>query len=292
MAKAKQPYNKAGSMIEGDATEKPAQPGKSSSTRASAKTFKAAKDLSRLKKSESVFLTALVALVLSVIAIGFASWAVWKNYQRAIIAPSNIEVGLSDKDVSEFVKKRFAILEAKIAAHEDSQQQAIAALSQRLDKGAAFGLTSNADNNQNSKMAQRINQRFIALEKIVKDLAAATTSNSSGENANEPSGSDLSLKSDHARILIVGGLLADNMAGAPLDRWIELLEKLADQGVTIPNLAQLRFAATPTPKHPLFLIRTAHGLAPKMAAALNQVNEDAGLLDKMGAKSPASSFTW
>ena len=284
MAKAKQPYKEASTMIEGDAMEKSGQLKKSSSTSGSAETFEAAKDFSRSKKSEPVFLIASVALVLSFVAIGFSSVLIWKSYQRVAIDSSHSEESLSFKEVSEFVKNRFAMLEAKIAAGEDSRQKAIAALSQRLDKGATFGPISNVDSDQNSKMAERINQRFIALEAIVKDLADAAVSNTTDETVNGSISSDLSFGSDQAIILIVSGLLADNMAGAPLDRWIELLQKAADQGVTIPNLAQLRIAANPTPKHPLILIRTGHHLIPKMAAALNQVNEDAGFLEKMGAK--------
>lgn len=284
MTKGKQPSRKTGNMIKGDVTEKPGRSGKSRSTRAPAKTSEAAKDLGRLEKSEPVFLIALVALVLSFVAIGLSSFVIWKSNQIAALDPFKSELDLLSKELSEFVEKRFAVLEAKIAVDERSQQQVIAALSQRLDKGAVVGLPSNADGNQNLNVAESINQRFIALETIVKDLTAEPTSNTVAESADMSVGPDLDLTPDRASILIVSGLLADNMAGAPLDRWIELLQMAADRGVNIPNLAQLRIAATPTPKHPLILIRTAHDLIPKMAAALNRVNEDAGFLEKTGAK--------
>ena len=72
--------------------------------------------------------------------------------------------------------------------------------------------------------------------------------------------------------------------GAPLNRWINLLQVLADQGATIPDLDQLRIAATPTPERSLSLIQTAYDLVPQMIKSLNQTDNDTGFLEKAGAK--------
>ena len=79
------------------------------------------------------------------------------------------------------------------------------------------------------------------------------------------------------------------MMGAPLNRWINLLQVLADQGANIPDLDQLRVAATPTPERSIGLIQAAHDLVPQMAKALNQADNDSGFLEKL-APSSASLF--
>ena len=126
----------------------------------------------------------------------------------------------------------------------------------------------------------------------VKDLTAAmtikladvTATNTTGADINRKASSDFSVTPDQASLLIVSGLLADNMAGASINRWIDLMQVLTDQGVTIPDLDKLRIAATPTPERSLSLIRTAYDLVPQMTEALNRSNDDAGFLEKTSAK--------
>ena len=145
-------------------------------------------------------------------------------------------------------------------------------------------------------MAARIDQRFVALEMAVKDLAAVITkkradtivSNMAGVGANKKASSDFSLTSDQASLLIISGLLADNMMGAPLNRWINLLQVLATRR-KYPDLDQLRIAATPTPERSIGLIQAAYDLVPQMTKALNQADNDSGFLEKL-APSSASLF--
>ena len=288
MAKAKQPSAKTDDMIEGDVLEKPAQARESRPSGASAKATQS------VQTSGPVLLIALASLVSSVIALGFASFAVWQNDEIAAV----------DESKSEAVEKRFAASEATIAANEISQQKAIVALRKRVDQlsNAAFSnnlvdidkTSSNDAENKNDtkRVAARIDQRFVALETAVKDLAAVmtkkwedtTVSNVAGFGANEKASSDFSITPDQASLLIISGLLADNMMGAPLNRWINLLQVLADQGATIPDLEQLRIAATPTPEPSLSLIQAAYDLVPQMTKALNQADNDSGFLEKTGAK--------
>ena len=287
MAKAKQPSTKRDEMIEGDVLEKPAQARESRPSGASAKATRS------VPTSGPVLLIALASLVLSVIALGFASFAVWQNDQIAAV----------DGSKSEAVEKRFAASDATIEANKISQQKAIVALRKQVD-ALSNALSNNlidtdkpsyndaANKNDTKRVAARIDQRFVALEMAVKDLAAAmtkkradtTVSNVAGVGANEKASSDFSITPDQASLLIISGLLADNMMGAPLNRWINLLQVLADQGATIPDLDQLRIAATPTPERSLVLIQAANDLVPLMTKALNQADHDSGFLEKTGAK--------
>lgn len=263
MTKLKQPSANVGDMIEGNLVEKPIQPGKSSPS---------------AKESGRIFLTSLAALVLSGIALGFASFAVWQNSQTTIVAtPPTSGVALS-----EATKQRFTAVNAKIVANGKSQRQAIAALNQRLDQQATDFSLDNAE-----MVGAEIDQRFAALEMMVQDLSTAIqiqTANETDEVANNEAGSAFSITPDQVSLLIISGLLADNMAGASLDRWTALLQGLTDQGVSIPNLAQLLMVANPTPERPLYLIRTAFDLVPQMTAALSQATDDAGFLKRTAAK--------
>ena len=288
MAKAKQPFTKRDEMIEGDVLEKPAQATESHPSGASAKATRP------VPTSGPVILIALASLVLSVIALGFASFAVWQNDRIAAV----------DESKSEAVEKRFAASDATIEANKISQQKDIVALKKQVDALSNAAFSNNlidtektskndaANKTDTKRVAARIDQRFVALEMAVKDLAAVitkkradtTVSNMAGIGANKKASSDFSLTSDQASLLIISGLLADNMMGAPLNRWINLLQVLADQGANIPDLDQLRVAATPTPERSIGLIQAAHDLVPQMTKALNQADNDSGFLEKTGAK--------
>ena len=117
MAKAKQPSTKRDEMIEGDVLEKPAQAKESRPSGASAKATRP------VPTSGPVLLIALASLVLSVIALGFATFAVWQNDQIAAV----------DESKSESVEKRFAASDATIEANKISQQKDIVALKKQVD---------------------------------------------------------------------------------------------------------------------------------------------------------------
>ena len=113
MAKVKQTSTKRDEVIEGDVLEKPTQAKGSHPPGASAKATRL------VQAREPVLLIALASIVLSVVALGFASFAVWQNDQVAVVVGSQLEA----------VDKRFAALDATIEANEISQQKAIVALS-------------------------------------------------------------------------------------------------------------------------------------------------------------------
>jgi hypothetical protein len=85
-------------------------------------------------------------------------------------------------------------------------------------------------------------------------------------------------------LLILSGLLADNLAGQRLDRWLSLLQGLANRGANITGLATLQSAANPMPDSPHQLLQKAYDLVPQMTAALNHAADDAGFLEKTVAK--------
>ena len=261
MAKLMKSPAELGDMIEGDAVEKSVQPEK---THLSA------------KQAGFIFVTAVAAFILALIALGLASFVVWQKSQQGAI---------SLQPPSEATEQQFAALKSKIEANEKNQQQAITALNQLLDQQATTKAIYSADDGQ--VVTAGMGQRFAALEEAVKDLAAAAKVGSL-DNAdgivNKEARSNFSITPDQVSLLIVSGLLADNMAGASLDRWIILLQELADQGSAIPDLAQFRMAAIPTPERPLYLIQTAYDLLPQMTAGLSRVTNDAGFLEKTRAK--------
>ena len=84
--------------------------------------------------------------------------------------------------------------------------------------------------------------------------------------------------------MVVSGLLADNLAGQPLDRWLALLEGLANRGANITGLAPLQNAANPMPDSQHQLLQKAYDLVPQMTTALNHAADNAGFLEKTGAK--------
>ena len=116
MAKVKQTSTKRDEVIEGDVLEKPAQARESRPSGSSAKATRS------VPTPGPVLLIALASLVLSVVALGFASFAVWQNDQVAVVDGSKLEA----------VEKRFAALEATIEANKISQQEAVVALSNNI----------------------------------------------------------------------------------------------------------------------------------------------------------------
>ncbi len=282
MAKVKQPSAKTDDMIEVDVLENTAQAQEARPSGAVPKTFR------------PVLLIALASFFLSFIALVFAIFALWQGNQIAALEGSKLNT----------FEKRFAASKEEIGAGIISQQKAIVALGKRFDQLSNAALSNNpvdtgkdlendtANKNDTKHVAEKIDERLVSLERTVQELVASTPAQPSAAVFNDPvrdklgrqDSSYLTAKPDQASLLIASGLLADNMVGAPLDRWIDLLQGQVDRGVVIPNLAQLRILANPTPKRPFSLIRDAHDLIPEMAKALYQANHGAGFMEQVGAK--------
>lgn len=260
------------------------------------------------------------ALGLSVFAIGLAGFAIWQHRHhaaemavaRAAVAnQQNLEKrqtspGHTSQDINSAIDQaaldeRLAGLMARLARERESQQAAFAALQDQLAK-----IVSNAAPNQVLDLASSdlatwradMDRRFAALEAGLADRAIRKTPSQAAQGsqaaqetsvpadpANRLSTSQAGLPSTgQTGLLVVSGLLADNLAGQPLDRWVQLLQGLVDRGVPVAGLDQLRQMANPLPASAPQLIQDAYNLVPQMTTALNRAGDNAGFLEKIGAK--------
>ena len=301
MAKSKQPSAKMSDTIDGDAVEKPAR--QTAPPHASTSKDSQTEPSPRGPSYSASSLIALAALVLSVFAVGLAGFIIWQQRQNtadiaALMPVSNSDTGeLADIANSDLVD-RLAALESQLATDRQSQQSALEALQGQM---AAPSPTPN-DNSQNNDfrsdakaniatIQNDMDQRFAALEAALASQALPVKAGEGvSDNANSLPAADTQPANASKQItaptglLIVSGLLADNLAGQPLDRWLSLLQGLADRGANITGLAPLQNAANPMPDSPLQLLQKAYDLVPQMTAALNHAADNAGFLEKTGAK--------
>ena len=315
MAKSKRPSAKIGDTIDGDAVEKPADqtapPHASASKHSQTAPPPSGPSSGVLSNAGSLFTFA--ALALSMIAIGLAGFAVWQQRQNTVdiaalmpasnsdakesanianLGPSNSEEGNSD------LADRLAALESQLAADRQSQQSALAALQDQL--GALS--SPPADNIQNNDFGSDakadiatirndMDQRFAALEAaLANQVPPVKAGEVAGDNADsqpaavkQPASTSPQMTAPTG-LLVVSGLLADNLAGKPLDRWLSLLQGLDDRSANITGLAPLQNAANPMPDSQHQLLQKAYNLVPQMTAALNHAADNAGFLEKTGAK--------
>ena len=319
MAKSKRPSAKTsdtidGDTIDGDAVEKPTDqtaPPHASASKHS-QTAPPPSGLSGGHSSNAGFLITFAAVALSVFAIGLASFAIWQQRQNtadiaALMPASNSDAtesanitnmepnnsGPSGSDLAD----RLAALESQLAADRQSQQSALAALQDQMATPPPS--TDNSQNNDFGSDAKAdiaairndMDQRFAALEAA---LANQTLPVKAGKNASDNADSQPAAGTQPANtspqmteptgLLVVSGLLADNLAGQPLERWLSLLQGLADRGANITGLAPLQNAANPMPDSQHQLLQKAYNLVPQMTAALNHAADNAGFLEKTGAK--------
>jgi hypothetical protein len=320
MAKSKRPSAKTGDTIDGDAIEKPADqtaPPHASASKHS-QTAPPPSGLSSGPSSNAGSLITFAALALSVFAIGLASFAIWQQRQNtadiaALMPASNSDTmesanitnlepnnsgPSSSEESSSDLADRLTALESQLAADRQSQQSALAGLQDHMATPAPPA----ADNSQNNDFGSDakadiaairndMDQRFAALEAALANKALPAKA---GEDASDNADSQPAAGTQPAStspqmtaptgLLVVSGLLADNLAGQPLERWLSLLQGLADRGANITGLAPLQNAANPMPDSPHQLLQKAYDLVPQMTAALNHAADNAGFLEKTGAK--------
>ena len=319
MAKSKRPSAKTGDTIDGDAIEKPVDqtaPPHASASKHS-QTAPPPSGLSSGPSSNAGSLITFAALALSVFAIGLASFAIWQQRQNtadiaALMPASNSDTmesanitnlepnnsgPSSSEESSSDLADRLTALESQLAADRQSQQSALAALQDQMATPPPA-----ADNSQNNDFGSDakadiaairndMDQRFAALEAALANQALPVKA---GEDASDNADSQPAAGTQPAStspqmtaptgLLVVSGLLADNLAGQPLERWLSLLQGLADHGANITGLAPLQNAANPMPDSPHQLLQKAYDLVPQMTAALNHAADNAGFLEKTGAK--------
>ena len=214
-------------------------------------------------------LITFATLVLSILAVGLASFAIWQQRQNtadiaALMPVSNGDAGESTDIANSDLADRLAALESQLAADRQSQQAALAALQDQM----ATPAPPPADNSQNNDpgsdakagfaaIRNDMDQRFAALEAALADQSLPVKAGEdASNNANSQPAADTQPVSTSTQmtvptgLLVVSGLLADNLAGQPLNRWLSLLQGLADRGASITGLAPLQNAANPMPDSP------------------------------------------
>lgn len=320
MAKSKRPSAKMGDTIDGDAVEKPTD--QTAPSHASASKHSQTAPPPSGPSSNAGSLITFAALALSVFAIGLAGFAIWQQRQNtadiaALMPVSNSDAGesanitnlepnnsgprsseeSSSEESNSDLADRLAALESQLAADRQSQQSALAALQDQMATPPPA-----ADNSQNNDFGSDakadiaairndMDQRFAALEAALANQALPAKA---GEDASDNADSQPAAGTQPAStspqmtaptgLLVVSGLLADNLAGQPLERWLSLLQGLADRGANITGLAPLQNAANPMPDSQHQLLQKAYDLVPQMTAALNHADDNAGFLEKTGAK--------
>ncbi|MDA7561783.1 hypothetical protein N8860_08550 [Alphaproteobacteria bacterium] len=309
-----------GDTIDGDAIEKPVDqtaPPHASASKHS-QTAPPPSGLSSGPSSNAGSLITFAALALSVFAIGLASFAIWQQRQNtadiaALMPASNSDTmesanitnlepnnsgPSSSEESSSDLADRLTALESQLAADRQSQQSALAGLQDQMATPAPPAANNSQNNDFGSDAKADIaairndmDQRFAALEAALANKALPAKA---GEDASDNADSQPAAGTQPAStspqmtaptgLLVVSGLLADNLAGQPLERWLSLLQGLADRGANITGLAPLQNAANPMPDSPHQLLQKAYDLVPQMTAALNHAADNAGFLEKTGAK--------
>ena len=309
MAKSKRPSAKTGDTIDGDtidgdavekSVDQTAPPHASASKHN--QTAPPPSGFSSGRSSNAGSLITFAALALSILAVGLASFAIWQQRQNtaniaALMPVSNGDAGESTDIANSDLADRLAALESQLAADRQSQQAALAALQDQMATPApAANNSQNNDFGSDAKadiaaIRNDMDQRFAALEAALANKALPAKA---GEDASDNADSQPAAGTQPAStspqmtaptgLLVVSGLLADNLAGQPLERWLSLLQGLADRGANITGLAPLQNAANPMPDSPHQLLQKAYDLVPQMTAALNHAADNAGFLEKTSAK--------
>ena len=215
-----------------------------------------------------VMMIASAALVLSVLALGLSGFLLLQQQggknQSALPVLSSGETGPNTVDDLRHLETRLNALAAK--------------LDNRL--GADAPSSPSLPNKANPDQAE-IFQRIADLEAAITAMSAASPSPPASSPA---SPTTLVSAGEYPGLFAASGLLADNVVGAPLDRWVTLLQRLQDQGAVMPDLGALVQAVKAAPVAPVALIRRANDLVPELAAALHKIEADDSFLHRTGAK--------
>ena len=285
-----------GDTIDGDAVENPAD--QTVPPHASAPNHSQTAPPPSGPSSNAGSLITFAALALSIFAVSLASFALWQQRQNTADIVALMPVSNSDaKELADIANldlaNRLATLESQLAADRQSQQSALAALQDQMatpppsaDKSQNndFGSDAKADI---AAIRNDMDQRFAALEAaLANQVLPVKAGKDASDNADsqptadtQPGSTDKQMTAPTG-LLVVSGLLADNLAGQPLERWLSLLQGLADRGANITGLAPLQNAANPMPDSQHQLLQNAYDLVPQMTAALNHAADNAGFLEK------------
>ncbi len=247
-------------------------------------------------------LVAIIALGVSLVGVVMAGMALWRQTENsgasavAASVPAELAAKVASGDI------RIAQIETRLSAIINDQDQSLAAFGTQLaaltnadDKNVDPERAKTADTAKKSNAPTgkspvapvsavdlaRLDQRFAALEEGIVALEK-----SAALQVNPTAAVSASSVMAPAKIgpLLASGLLVDNLVGRPLDRWIDVLQKLADQNIQIEHFDALKTAAAQKPISAQMLLRNAYDLVPLMASSLHQADADASLLERAGAK--------
>lgn len=292
-------------IIDGDAVEAPTEP----SPQAAQKTARRIDADPPPRVTGVARLSPLMpplALGLSCIALIIAGYALWQTSATSTVSSEPVSSPVSsDRLVTTgpavtALVGRVDRLDAELAAALAAYKAEVTRLQDRIDAAETTAVPSAPQ----ADLSAGLERRLAALESGVKralargdnppaDPPAADPAVADSEVA-DPAGVDRGRSavpasppkpsSSGVGLLLASGLLADNLAGKPLTQWIDLLQQHS-RAIGVPSrFVALVNAAAAKPESIPILMRRAQTLQPLLVAALNAAGDDAGWLERAGAR--------
>ena len=247
-----------------------------------------------------------LALGLSCIALIIAGYALWQTSVTATVSSEPVSSPVSsDRLVTTgpavtALVGRVDRLDAELAAALAAYKAEVTRLQDRIDAAETTAVPSAPQ----ADLSAGLERRLAALESGVKRALARGDNPPADPPAADPAGVDLAgvdlavadrdrsavsaappkPSSSGVGLLLASGLLADNLAGQPLTQWIDLLQQYSRAIGAPSRFVALVNAAAAKPEPIPILMRRAQTLQPLLVAALNAAGDDAGWLERAGAR--------
>jgi len=288
-------------IIDGDAVEAPTEPSPQAAQKATrridADPPPRVKGVARMSP-----LMPPLALGLSCIALIIAGYALWQTSVTATVSSDRLVT--TGPAVTALVG-RVDRLDAELAAALAAYKAEVTRLQERIDAAETTAVPSAPQ----ADLSAGLERRLAALESGVKRALARGDNPPADPPAADPEVADPAVVdpaiadpaiADRSRsavsaapskpsssgvgLLLASGLLADNLAGQPLTQWIGLLQQYSRAIGAPSRFVALVNAAAAKPESIPILIRRAQTLQPLLVAALNAAGDDAGWLERAGAR--------
>jgi len=292
-------------IIDGDAVEAPTEPSPQAAQKATRRID--ADPPPRVKGVARLLpLMPPLALGLSCIALIIAGYALWQTSVTATVSSEPVSSPVSsDRLVTTgpavtALVGRVDRLDAELAAALAAYKAEVTRLQDRIDAAETTAVPSAPQ----ADLSAGLERRLAALESGVKRALARGDNPPADPPAADPAVVDPkvadSAVADRSRsavpaappkpsssgvgLLLASGLLADNLAGQPLTQWIDLLQQHSRAIGAPSRFVALVNAAAAKPESIPILMRRAQTLQPLLVAALNAAGDDAGWLERAGAR--------
>jgi hypothetical protein len=298
MARQQKSPAKEAKIIEGEAVEKTVAPGNDAGEGA-VPDHAADMPTHAPRHQTKALMTARAALAIACVGTALGTAALWQQGQNTAttnLSPSPAVDAGGERHALDMaaLDARFAAIEtrlaadqAQFAANDIEQKAALATLTERLAASTAKPIAAPSETAPGSGTAPAIDRADLDRRFAAIDSALATLEKNLSTNiAETPPAASSSEPMTPAMIgpLLASGLLADNLHGRPLDRWIVALQRLQARQGQIDHFEQVKAAAAVAPASVPQLLRNARDVVPLMAVALHQAGADAGLLERAGAR--------